>query len=215
MTHKGNETRRKIIEKSLQIFSVKGYFNTSVNDILQATGLTKGGLYGHFSSKEEIWQGVYEEAVRVWDAIVFEGLKTIENPMERIEKAAENYLRSYIGGGVFEGGCFFLNMLVELSGQSPTMTGQILEGINGFTKLVTRWLEEADSKGILKPAVNCEEAALFIVTSLIGTSALCSAKGDSDLWVQTLNQLQGYLAQLGKERCSPSITASIRDVRAC
>jgi AcrR family transcriptional regulator len=52
---KGLRTRQEIVEASLQIFSVKGYYNTSISDILQATGLTKRGLYGHFASKEEIW----------------------------------------------------------------------------------------------------------------------------------------------------------------
>jgi TetR/AcrR family transcriptional repressor of nem operon len=41
MSAKGKLTRRNIIEKALQLFSVKGYFNTSISDILQATGLTK------------------------------------------------------------------------------------------------------------------------------------------------------------------------------
>ena len=61
MATKGTRTRRNIIEKSMQLFSVKGYYNTSVSDILAATDLTKGGLYGHFASKEEIWYAVYEK----------------------------------------------------------------------------------------------------------------------------------------------------------
>ncbi|NQU65067.1 MAG: TetR family transcriptional regulator, partial [SAR324 cluster bacterium] len=60
MANKGLQTRQKIVEKSLQLFSIKGYYNTSVNDILEATQLTKGGLYGHFSSKEVVWYAVYD-----------------------------------------------------------------------------------------------------------------------------------------------------------
>ena len=63
MSAKGELTRRNIIEKSLQLFSVKGYFNTSISDILHATGLTKGGLYCHFKSKEDVWRAVYSDAV--------------------------------------------------------------------------------------------------------------------------------------------------------
>ncbi len=51
MGTKGTKTRQQIIEEALQLFSVKGYFNTSISDILGATHLTKGGLYGHFRSK--------------------------------------------------------------------------------------------------------------------------------------------------------------------
>ena len=46
---KGEVTRQTIVDESLQLFSVKGYYNTSIKDVLAATGLTKGGLYGHFS----------------------------------------------------------------------------------------------------------------------------------------------------------------------
>ena len=51
---KGRKTRQLITQKALQLFSVKGYFNTSISDIQEATGLTKGGLYCHFKSKEDI-----------------------------------------------------------------------------------------------------------------------------------------------------------------
>jgi AcrR family transcriptional regulator len=66
MSVKGAQTRQNIIEKSLRLFCVKGYYNTSINDILKATGLTKGGLYGHFPSKEDIWYAVYDEALTIW-----------------------------------------------------------------------------------------------------------------------------------------------------
>jgi len=74
MVTKGVQTKQNIINKSLQLFSVKGYYNTSINDILEATGLTKGGLYGHFKSKEEIWYAVYDEAVTIWRDIVFKDI---------------------------------------------------------------------------------------------------------------------------------------------
>ena len=97
MAGKGAQTREKIIEKSLQLFSVKGYYNTSVSDILQATGLTKGGLYGHFQSKEDIWYAVYREAVRIWRGIVLKDVHDIENPLKRIEKTIQNDMANYMG----------------------------------------------------------------------------------------------------------------------
>ena len=98
MSSKGDQTRRNIIEKSLHLFSVKGYFNTSINDILQATGLTKGGLYGHFASKEDIWYAVYDEAVAIWKDIVFKDMRRIADPLKRVEKTIERDLRNYKGG---------------------------------------------------------------------------------------------------------------------
>ena len=73
MATKGDLTRQSIIEKSMQLFCVKGYFNTSIDAIVKATGLTKGGVYGHFRNKEEIWYAVYDQCVRMWKDIVFQG----------------------------------------------------------------------------------------------------------------------------------------------
>ena len=77
MSTKGELTRQKIIEQSMQLFSVKGYFNTSIDSIVKAAGLTKGGLYGHFRNKEEIWYAVYEESVRIWKSVVLNGVRDL------------------------------------------------------------------------------------------------------------------------------------------
>ena len=198
MAGKGEQTRKKIIEKSLQLFSVKGYFNTSINDILEATGLTKGGLYGHFPSKEDIWYAVYDEAVEIWKRSVFKGIRDHSDPLERIERFIENDMRDYLGGDVFDGGCFFLNMLVELSGQSATMSRQILRGFVRLSKLLRTWLEEADRSGELKDGLDLKETANFILISLNGAAALYISSRDTSILEQTVGQLRFYIHQLKK-----------------
>ena len=161
MSTKGNLTRQKIIEKSMQLFSVKGYFNTSIDGIIKATGLTKGGLYGHFRNKEEIWYAVYDECVRIWKSIVFQGVRDIADPLARLERVIENSLKNYLGAGVFEGGCFLLNSLVELAGQSPAMSGHVLQGFRRFAALLRQWLEEAEQQGLLRDGLNLRRNCRF------------------------------------------------------
>lgn len=190
------QTRQDIIEKSLQVFSVKGYFNTSINDILATTGLTKGGLYGHFRSKEDIWYAVYDQAVTIWRNIVLKGAEDITDPLERIERTIENDMKNYLGADVFDGGCFFFNMLVELSGQSSSMASSILKGFVKFSGLIRDWLKEADQKGMLKEDLDLDEIAHFIVISLNGAAPLYAATRDSRVWKQTVSQLHYYIDQL-------------------
>ena len=196
MSDKGYLTKRNIIEKSLQLFSVKGYYNTSISDILTATRLTKGGLYGHFASKADIWQAVYNEAVSVWRETVFSGVRDRSDPLTRISTFIENDLRNYLGADVFEGGCFFLNMLVELSGQSDPMSKQILRGFVRISKLIQAWLDEAATQGLLKPDLNHKEIANFIVISLNGVAALYTSTRDNAIIDQTIGQLGFYVQQL-------------------
>lgn len=194
MRRSGSDTRQQIVEQALQIFSVKGYHHTSINDLMDATGLTKGGLYGHFGSKEEIWAAAYERAVEIWRGIVFRNIDGVADPLQRIQLVIEQDLRDYVGGRVFTGGCFFLNLLVELSGQSPAMAAQILRGFDGFSGLLARWLAEAQEKRLLVPDVNPREIAHFLVVSLNGTAALYAARQEPEMIEQMIRQLGCYLS---------------------
>jgi AcrR family transcriptional regulator len=196
MRKAGKETRQYVIEKSLQLFSVKGFYNTSVSDIMAATGLTKGGLYAHFDSKEALWNAAYERAVEIWRAIVFKGVRKVSDPLERIAKTIENDLRDYCCGEVFEGGCFFFNSLVELSGQSPAMSGRILEGFMQFSDLLASWLEEAKAEGKLKAGVRIKEVADFTVTSINGAAALYAATRDNRFPQAIEHQINAYIRML-------------------
>ena len=196
MSAKGELTRRNIIEKSLQLFSVKGYFNTSISDILQATGLTKGGLYCHFKSKEEVWRAVYDDAVDIWRSTVFKDIKSITDPLERIERTVENVLINYLGKEVFDGGCFFVNMLVELSGQSDSMGRRILKGFVGFSRLFQSWLNEAEAAGMLKENLNVRGIADFIVITLNGAATLYMSTRENGIPRQTNEQLSFFIGQL-------------------
>jgi len=196
MAGKGTRTRQNIIEKSLQLFCVKGYYNTSINDILEATGLTKGGLYGHFSSKEDIWYAVYDEALGIWRQVVFKGIQSNSSPLERIQTFIENDIKNKLGNGVFEGGCFFHSMLVELSGQSVAMSKHILGGFMQLAGLLCTWLEQADQQGMLKEGLNFKEIANYIIISLNGAAALYASSRDPAILDHTVSQLRFYIQQL-------------------
>ena len=198
MAGKGIQTRQNIITKALQLFCVKGYYNTSINDILEATGLTKGGLYGHFASKEEIWYAVYDEALGIWREIVFRGVQSSDDPLERIQILIENDLKTKLGTLIFEGGCFFHSMLVELSGQSVAMSSHLMNGFNQLAGLLCTWLKQADQQGLLKKNLDFKEIANHIIISLNGAAALYAPGRDQAVLDHTASQLHFYIQQLKK-----------------
>ncbi len=199
MTTKGNLTKQKIIEKSMHLFAAKGYFQTSISDIVEATHITKGGLYGHFQSKEEIWNAAYEECSKLWKGIVLKDVEDIADPLERIQQVVENSMQHYLGAGVFEGGCLLFNSLVEFSMRSSDIGSRVLRGFKAFSRLLYSWLEEAESKGILKDGLDLRAVANFIVISLSGTGPLYVSSKDPDVWRQTISQLRIYIDQLRRD----------------
>jgi TetR/AcrR family transcriptional repressor of nem operon len=197
MGSKGALTRQEIIDASLQLFSVNGYFHTATSDILEATGLTKGGLYGHFASKEEIWEAAYERALEMWQQIVFDGVREIPQPIDRIVRTLENQLLDYIGGDVFKGGCFFLNELVELSGQAERMAERVLDGIRAYARLLTTWLTEARFAGLIRSDVDCEETAYFLLSVVNGAAAIYAAARDRAVLEGAVRHMRLHLESLG------------------
>jgi len=60
-----NRTKRKIFETSMNLFATKGYEATSIEEITSVVGVAKGTLYYHFSSKEEIFNFLVEEGMKL------------------------------------------------------------------------------------------------------------------------------------------------------
>ena len=64
--HEGEQTKRNIADKALTLFSKKGYAATSIQDISDAAGCSKGNLYYHFKSKEDLFLHLEEQAYAEW-----------------------------------------------------------------------------------------------------------------------------------------------------
>ena len=76
-----NKTKRKIFETSMKLFAKKGYDATSIEDITATVGVAKGTLYYHFSSKEEIFNFLVEE-----------GMKLLQNSIDIKTAKFSNYI---------------------------------------------------------------------------------------------------------------------------
>src|SRR5690242_11437161 len=60
---KGEQTRQSIIEQAAPIFNVRGYAGTSMDAIVEATGLSKGGIFNHFGNKDTLALAAFDYSV--------------------------------------------------------------------------------------------------------------------------------------------------------
>jgi TetR/AcrR family transcriptional regulator, transcriptional repressor for nem operon len=80
---KGEKTKARVLETAKRLVNEKGFCNTSINDIIQASGVKKGNLYFHFPSKEDLSVAILEEANREYVAFLSRSLEG-ERPLERL-----------------------------------------------------------------------------------------------------------------------------------
>ncbi len=81
---KGEQTRESILARSAHLFNRQGYAGSSLSDILRETGLEKGGIYTHFSSKDQLALEAFDDASRLVQQRVRQALAGKFTAIERL-----------------------------------------------------------------------------------------------------------------------------------
>jgi len=164
---KGERTRQHIIEKSAGLFNQKGYAGSSIQDIIQVTGLTKGGVYRTFSGKDEIALEAFDYASRIL-------MEQFLNAADRAETAIDKILavcavhEDPVNHPPIEGGCPLLNTAVEADDGYPLLREKAVAAHQWFTAFIQKILDEGIATRELSSSLHTEAVASFVVSSLEG-----------------------------------------------
>jgi len=171
-TRKSN-SREKIVGESLKLFSLKGFHNTSISDILAATGMSKGGFYNHFKSKEELFAAVLSEARRIWRMQNLAGVDEADRQIDRLKKILANFRDRYLKDAVhFPGGCVFITLSVELDDQLPHLSSQLSDGFERTKALLRKYLDRAREAGEIRPDVSTSDVSEILFSGILGASVV-------------------------------------------
>lgn len=163
---KGEQTRLNVIAASFELFNRNGYTNTSMDDITRATGVKKGNLYFHFSSKEDLGVEVLDTARREYFSYLRSSLKS-ESPSENIKNLLEAVFRFHRKKN-FEGGCIFGNIALEMADLSNRLSGVVRGVLDEWVLLMEDLLTAAENKGEIKLFVSPDVTARHIVATIEG-----------------------------------------------
>jgi len=107
---KGEQTRQEIIRKAAPIFNQRGYDGAALSDLMKATGLEKGGIYRHFSSKQALAAEAFDYAWGEAFGSRIQDLDTISNTVDRLKQLLANFVERR---GTIPGGCPLLNTAID------------------------------------------------------------------------------------------------------
>jgi AcrR family transcriptional regulator len=191
------DLQERIIHESLRLFSLKGFVNTSVSDIMEAAHSSKGGFYNHFSSKEDLFFQVLEEARRIWRERVLFGLEEIQSPTGKAQTLLSNYKDRYLKDSEnFPGGCVFVTFSVELDDQHPHLCEEVNKGFMGLKRLLRRLLEEGKAAGELGDGVDTDAVTEMMFAGMIGASVIYGVDKSPDSLDRSIDSLIAYLGRL-------------------
>ncbi len=161
MLTKADRTRQHIIEQSAAIFNTKGYAATSMSDILEATGLAKGGIYGHFGSKDDIAAAAFEYSYTILiDAI---RAKTAAAAGARNKLyAILAFYKNYTVSPAVPGGCVLMNTAIDADDHIPFLKEKAKTALNEMLGALQRIIQMGIDDGEFGKGLKAKkEAELF------------------------------------------------------
>lgn len=189
MATKTEQTRQLIISKSLPIFNTKGYTSTSISDITNATGITKGSIYGNFKNKDEVASAAFEYGVSLITQQITSVIKAESSAPKKL-LALINYYSTYVDSPPIEGGCPVLNSSIEADDTLPYLREQVVRSITQIKgvliKIINRGIEEEQ----IKKRVNAEEFATSFYAMLEGAISLSRIEGDKKSFLHIMTFME-------------------------
>jgi TetR/AcrR family transcriptional regulator, transcriptional repressor for nem operon len=194
---KGERTRHAIVEKAAGVFNTKGYFGSSMNDIVLETGLEKGGIYNHFASKEELALEAFEFSTGIMRRRFELALEDREGALERLF-AIVDVLGGLADDPPVAGGCPVLNTAIEADDAYPVLKERAREAMTGWIRLIGSITKEGIHSGELEPGTDPRETASVVVATLEGAVMLSKLYDDPVHMRRAIDHLKDHLKSLAQ-----------------
>jgi TetR/AcrR family transcriptional repressor of nem operon len=188
---KGEQTRQEIIRRAAPLFNQKGYEGAALSDLMQATGLEKGGIYRHFDSKQQLAGEAFDYAWKLALDMRFEGTQAISNSVDRLKQIVRNFRDRR--AGLVPGGCPLLNTAIDSDDGNPELRGKARRALRSWIGRLRSIIEEGQRSGEIRGEVNALELPTLIVSALEGSLMVSRLLRNDGLRDVACGHLEEYL----------------------
>jgi len=174
---KGEATRARILEEAARQAALRGLTGVSLNDVAEAVGLSKSGLFKHFESKEDMHFAVVEMVTDRFRELIWVPAAELPPGRARLEKVFQRWLQ-WCEDDWAESGCPLMQLSIELDDQPGPLRDLLHKQLQGFRKTLTR-----EFHALRDPPLSDREAqaAYFQMKSFVlGHSDARRMMGDAD-----------------------------------
>jgi TetR/AcrR family transcriptional repressor of nem operon len=189
MAAKGEITREKILDGAIRLFNQQGIESTSINDIIDAMGMTKGSLYFHFQSKDDLTHAVLTKAKTEFAGFL-ESALTGKTPGEKLDSFFKHAVEKQRKAG-FVGGCLWGNVALETSDKDKRIASLVGEAFDDWIGKLRITVKAAQDIGQVRDDLSANMLAHHIVMTIEGGIMLARLK-------KSEKHLKGCLRSLRK-----------------
>ena len=152
---KGEETRRRILERAVLLASRAGLEGLSIGELASDLGLSKSGLFAHFGSKEDLQVAVLDAAVQRFEAMVVKPGMRAARGEARVRALIEAWV-AWVADPGSPGGCLFLAAATELDDREGKARDYLVGAQRQLIELLTKTARGAIEQGDFRRDLDCE-----------------------------------------------------------
>jgi TetR/AcrR family transcriptional regulator, transcriptional repressor for nem operon len=192
-THNSSETRTQLLEAARGVIRAKGYTATTVDDICAAAGVTKGGFFHHFESKERLGIAAVEQ-FGAMAAALFGSAPYVAYPDARDRVLGYvDFRAAMLQGDIAQYTCLMGTTVQEVYATHPDLRAACDHGMSEHVAALTRDIEAAKQKYAPDAPWSAQSVGYFMQAVLQGAFAFAKAKQSPEVAAESLGHLRRYL----------------------
>ncbi|MFD9611805.1 TetR/AcrR family transcriptional regulator [Streptomyces sp. NPDC059083] len=202
---RGNQTRRLVLGRTMDIASVEGLDGLSLGRIATELELSKSGVFALFGSKEELQLATVRAAVAVFADRVVTPLNDLPPGARRVRELCRSWL-AYSSGRVFAGGCFFYAAGAEFDARTGPVHDAVARTHRDWTAFVEGTLREARAAGELAGDLDVEQVAFELIALMETANAQSVLHDDPAAYAHAERGITTRLLTSATERGREALT---------
>lgn len=192
MTRKNTDTRERIIRAAAGLYSIHGCAGTTLDDIITTSGVTKGGFYHYFKSKDDLCLAVLDKAVKDYHALGEQAGK-IQDPLERLawlirELARLNSCGSWVN----------CRLILRLCAERSQLDGMVVQKLNNFLNwqrtMYEVMINECIDNGSVSSEVCASRLADILMTVISGSLILSTGSARDPDFASLIAEIAKFLS---------------------
>ena len=192
---KAERTKQFIIEKTASVFNTKGYAGTSINDLMSATRLSKGSIYGNFENKDAVALAAFDYNIDRVTAYLKSKISLTKNSVERLLVYPQTY-RHFLALSFFQGGCPVLNTSTEADDTHPLLREKAANALISWKRTIENQIKRGIERKEIKPDTNPTEVAVILISMIEGAIMQAKVSGKTTDLKIAMNYLEKLILNL-------------------
>ncbi len=159
------------LSQVVDLFASKGYSETSMEDIVRTTGVSRYGLYGTFGNKRELFEQALEQYAEGMGKQSFLRLLEPGASLDHIRKIFNERVEDMCCGEENKG-CLFIHTAMELAPQDEELRGVLQRFMKRMSKAFAIGLDSAKGRGEIHEDIDVDAAGELLTSSMFGLAVL-------------------------------------------